>query len=41
MPARELEDAMSWLLARDTNPMWPEHAAATLHDLRRRLGHGL
>lgn len=37
----ECASAQPWLELQDANPDWPAHVAATLHDLRRRLGHGV
>jgi len=37
----ELDQVQPWLCERDGNPMWPDHVAATLDDVRRRLGHGV
>jgi len=39
--AEELRDALPWLAVQDANPGSPAHAAATLADLGRRLGHVL
>jgi len=36
----ELREAGEWLVLQDANPYWPDHVAATLADLARRLGHG-
>ena len=35
--AAELEEAEPLLSEQDANPMWPDHARATLDDLRGRL----
>ena len=37
----DLEEAEPWLAQQDTNPMWPAHVRATLHDLQERLAHAL
>jgi hypothetical protein len=37
----ELALAEAWITGQDLNPGWPAHVRATLHDLARRLGHGL
>jgi hypothetical protein len=37
----ELEEILPWLVQQDANPDWPDHARATIADLRRRLGHGV
>jgi len=37
--AEELRAAKPWLDLQDAHPGWPEHVAATLADLGRRLGH--
>ncbi len=35
----ELREAQPWLERQDAHPGWPEHVAATLADLGKRLGH--
>lgn len=41
MPSREeLQEASGWLVLQDAHPKWPDHVAASLLDLGRRLGHG-
>ena len=37
----ELSEAGPWVALQDGHPDWPAHVAATLEDLRRRLGHGV
>ena len=37
----ELTEALPWVSSQDAHPGWPAHVAATLADLRRRLGHGV
>ena len=37
--AEELREARPWLERQDAHPGWPEHVAATLSDLGKRLGH--
>ena len=37
--AEELREAQPWLALQDAHPHWPDHVAATLDDLRKRLGH--
>lgn len=37
----DFEEAEPWLAEQDANSMWPDHVRATLHDLARRLGHGV
>ena len=39
--ASELEEAARWVAIQDAHPGWPDHVAATVSDLARRLGHGL
>ncbi len=39
--ADEVDDAETWVIEQDTNPLWPNHVRATLEDLRRRLGHAV
>jgi hypothetical protein len=39
--SEELSEAQAWVEVQDGNPTWPDHVRKTLHDLRRRLGHGL
>jgi hypothetical protein len=39
--AGELDEALPWVSQQDAHPVWPAHAAATLADLARRLGHGV
>ena len=36
-----LAEAASWVALQDAHPGWPNHVAATVSDLARRLGHGL
>lgn len=37
--AGEIAEALPWVAYQDANPDWPAHVAATLADLKRRLGH--
>ena len=37
--AAEVTEALPWVAYQDANPDWPNHVAATLADLQRRLGH--
>jgi hypothetical protein len=37
--ADEIAEALPWVAYQDANPDWPAHVAATLADLKRRLGH--
>jgi hypothetical protein len=39
--ADELRAIAPWLVARDGNPLWPEHVAARLASLAQRLGHAV
>ena len=35
----ELRECVSWVIARDANPLWPEHVARQFKILSMRLGH--
>ena len=39
--ASELEQAARWVTLQDAHSGWPDHVAATVSDLARRLSHGL
>lgn len=39
--AAELTECVPWVELQDGNEQWPEHVAATIGDLARRLGHGV
>ena len=39
--AKELKNALPWLVEKDGNPDWPEHVNNTLNHLAKELGYEL